>query len=171
MTSRLERLAFLQRSRAVWPITENNISVTRGGLPGQHAPAMEMSACQRARSIAAERREYYCRPHEIVAISGDRRVDRRSASWKPPNVDDLPRLDLLQRCLAVRNDRQDVLNTVRGYANDQDSDSTRQVLLIRDVLVKCKQNVELGFGNNNNSPFFLPAQPHSATVPHSCPFR
>ena len=37
--------------------------------------------------------------------------------------DDMPRLDTLQSDKAVRNDGEEILNPVRGCANDQDGDS------------------------------------------------
>jgi len=73
---------------------------------------------------AVERIEYDPDTDEIdVLWRKTGALSRRSASWRVSDADDMPRLDALQSDKAVRNDGEEVLNAVRGCANDQDGDS------------------------------------------------
>jgi hypothetical protein len=63
-------------------------------------------------------------PDEVVVLWRKTEAQSRcSSSWRVSDADDMPRVDALQSDKAVRNDGEEVLNPVRGCANDQDGDS------------------------------------------------
>jgi hypothetical protein len=64
--------------------------------------------------------------------------------------------------------RSDVIQIVRGWADDQDRDvPSRHVLLIPNVLVYCDEDVKVPFSQGQQLPILLAAESRVRTVSHS----
>jgi hypothetical protein len=84
-----------------------------------------------------------------------------------PDFNYLAGLKGLQYDESMWNMRPDVIQVVRSWADDQDSDvPARHVLLTANVLVYCDEDVKVLFSQGQQLPS-LPLNPASRTVSHS----